>query len=136
MNDIQKTQITSMRAKGAGYKSIAKELGISENTIKSYCRRNNLTSTDEIKVIKDNEVFCKNCGAVVPQNDKRKVKQFCSDKCRMAWWNSHRDMVKHKKVTVKACSYCHKKFEVYGNSNKKYCSHDCYVADRFGGGKQ
>lgn len=135
MNDIQKTQIASMRAKGTGYKSIAKELGISENTVKSYCRRNNLTRTNEIKVISDSEVHCKNCGAVVPQNDKRKEKQFCSDKCRMAWWNSHRDKVKHKKVTVKKCPHCHKEFEVYGNSNKKYCSHDCYVADRFGGGR-
>ena len=24
--------------------------------------------------------------------------------------------------------------ESYGNKNRKYCSHECYIADRFGGG--
>lgn len=138
MNDIQKSQITDMRAAGMGYSVIAKQLDISENTVKSYCRRNGLSKTDTIKPVEpiasENQVCCKNCGKIVIQNDKRKTKQFCNDKCRMAWWNAHRDLVTHKNVVVKECPGCHKSFQVIGKSDRKYCSHACYITDRFGGG--
>lgn len=139
MNDMQKSQIINMRADGIGYRAIAKELDISENTIKSFCRRNNLTKTESVVVVTiperaSEKVICKNCGKIVPQNDKRKKKQFCSDKCRMAWWNSHREEVHHKKITTVVCPGCNKKFQVYGNTDRKYCSHACYIIDRFGGG--
>lgn len=45
MNDMKKSQIINMRAEGLGYRVIAKELNISENTIKSFCRRNNLAKS-------------------------------------------------------------------------------------------
>lgn len=136
MNDMQKSQIINMRADGIGYRAIAKELDISENTIKSFCRRNNLAKAESVAVsaTPSEKVICKNCGKAVPQNDKRKKKQFCSDKCRMAWWNSHREEVHHKNITTKVCPGCNRKFQVYGNADRKYCSHACYITDRFGGG--
>lgn len=33
------------------------------------------------------------------------------------------------------CPVCKKPFTVYGNANRKYCSHECYIEDRFGGGR-
>lgn len=33
------------------------------------------------------------------------------------------------------CEYCGKTFLSYGNKNRKYCSHSCYINDRFGGGE-
>ncbi|RXM53885.1 RNA polymerase subunit sigma-70, partial [Clostridium tetani] len=27
--------------------------------------------------------------------------------------------------------YCGKEFSAYGNKNRKYCSHNCYIRDRF-----
>jgi uncharacterized protein YjcR len=42
MTSFQKEQIHRMRSAGMGYAKIAASLGVSENTIKSYCRRNNL----------------------------------------------------------------------------------------------
>jgi len=42
MKYLQKKQITQMRSEGSGYSMIAAALGISENTFKSFCRRNNL----------------------------------------------------------------------------------------------
>jgi endogenous inhibitor of DNA gyrase (YacG/DUF329 family) len=71
----------------------------------------------------------------VAQNSGRKEKKFCSDKCRMTWWNRHLDKVKRKAVYEYICPHCGKPFTVYGNSHRKYCSHECYVADRFGGGQ-
>lgn len=135
MTELQKQKIISLRRQGIGYLKIAQELGISQNTVKSYCRRNNLTKTDEITEPKEmsaeTEHFCLQCGAGVPQNEKRKLKKFCSDKCRMKWWNSHRDMVKHKNTAEVECPNCHRHFVAV--NGRKYCSHSCYIAHRFGG---
>ena len=38
----QKNQIAQMREQNLGYAYIAKEMGLSVNTIKAYCRRNDL----------------------------------------------------------------------------------------------
>jgi len=40
MDDIQKTRISELRTEGYSCKRIAQELGLSENTVKSFCRRN------------------------------------------------------------------------------------------------
>ena len=132
MNDKQKVKIQELRLQGAGYRKIAKEMGLSENTIKSYCRRHPLI---EQKGDLEHVHYCLQCNKVIDQNGKRKEKKFCSDACRMAWWNSHRDKVNHRIVRKMECTCCHKTFTVYGNGQRKYCSHTCYVKDRFGGGQ-
>lgn len=43
MTDAQKENIRYLRGEGLGYRAIAARLGISENTVKSFCRRNDLT---------------------------------------------------------------------------------------------
>lgn len=58
--------------------AIAATLGISVNTVKSHLRRH---------PIDPSLVYCQNCGVVVPQTEGRKRKKFCSDKCRITWWN-------------------------------------------------
>ena len=69
----------------------------------------------------------------VKQNPGRKKKRFCSDSCRMKWWNSHMDKVKRKAIYEFTCLHCGRTFTAYGNSGRKYCSHDCYIEERFGG---
>lgn len=140
MTNEQKVQIAEMRKEGLGYIRIAQKLGISENTIKSFCRRNNLSgaaleeSATEMQVSAGADVKpCKCCGAPVLQNPKRKPKLFCSDKCRNKWWNSHLYLVKRKAMYDYVCPNCGKSFSAYGNANRKYCSHECYIEDRFGG---
>jgi endogenous inhibitor of DNA gyrase (YacG/DUF329 family) len=136
----QKTKITKLRADGYGYFKIAQLLGISKNTVKSFCRRNNLTGKVAEEIQKtlnpayEGKHLCMSCGVSVEQNPGRKEKKFCSDECRMKWWNSNLDKVKRKAVYEFTCPHCKKQFMVYGNSSRKYCCHECYVADRFGGG--
>ena len=43
MTEEQKSRIHLLRERGLGYIRVAQALGISENTVKSYCRRNKLT---------------------------------------------------------------------------------------------
>lgn len=33
------------------------------------------------------------------------------------------------------CRHCKKEFISYGNKERKYCSHNCYIRERFGGDK-
>ena len=48
--------IEAYRRTGVGYKQIAKELGLSPKSVKSFCRRNHLSS--EALKQKDGETFC------------------------------------------------------------------------------
>ena len=43
MTNEQKARITTLRHDGIGYATIAAMLGISKETVKSFCRRNALT---------------------------------------------------------------------------------------------
>lgn len=126
MTDEQKQQITTMRRDGAGYGKIAVILGISINTVKSFCRRHNL-------VTKKTTSVCEQCGKPIEQNPGRKRKRFCCDACRNKWWNTHPELVKRKAVYTFTCPNCGKKLSVYGNSHRKFCSHACYIEYRFGG---
>lgn len=46
MNIQQKTEIASLRSKGFGYTKIAQAPGLPKDTVKSYCKRNNLPAAD------------------------------------------------------------------------------------------
>lgn len=133
MTDAQKIKIGNLRAVGYGYKKIAEQMGVSENTIKTYCRRHGLGG-NKSRQGKSTENVCLCCGVAIKQTPGRKKKKFCSDKCRNKWWNAHLDEVNRKAVYEFECPHCKKIFTAYGNKNRKYCSHECYIADRFGGG--
>lgn len=139
MTDHQKAQIIKLRAAGNGYGKIARTLGISLNTVKSFCRRNDISRnsfSEPSATFTGETTYCENCGRPIRQIEKQKKKRFCCDKCRNAWWNSHLDQVKRKAVYYFKCPHCGKEFRVYGDKRRKYCSHACYIADRFkaGGG--
>lgn len=91
--------IDSLRREGLGYKRIAAIMGLSIDTVKSYCMRHPLAETNS-------EVRCKQCDVLVEQTPHRNKKQFCSDESRMTWWNAHPEMVKRKTTDTLVCRYC------------------------------
>jgi len=135
MNGLQKQRIAALRYQGAGYAKIAEALGISENTVKSYCQRNNLGGNLMATVQPDGgQTFCHQCGTELTQVPGRKPRKFCTPACRVAWWKAHPDHLKQKAIYRFTCPACGAAFESYGNANRKYCSHACYVTARFGKG--
>ncbi|WP_207731356.1 hypothetical protein [Clostridium botulinum] len=52
-------------------------------------------------------------------------KKYCSMECKREWEKGHR------KIYVLKFQYCGKDYESKGFENRKYCSHDCYIRDRF-----
>jgi len=137
MTIFQKEQVRRMRSEGFGYSKIAAYLSISENTIKSYCKRNNLggVMADSKPEQQDTEkevcAFCKNCGKPIEQRFGVKTRKFCSDECRMIWWKNHTEQVSQKAIYHLECTGCKKPFDSYGNKHRKYCSHACYIKERF-----
>ena len=47
MTPEEKSRLTTMRKAGSSYTEIADALGISKNTVKTFCRRNGLTPETE-----------------------------------------------------------------------------------------
>lgn len=125
MTNGEKMLIAQQRKQGLGYTEIARKLGLSVNTVKSFCRRNGIKAS-KATVLQD---VCRQCGGALQHTPGRKKKQFCSDTCRMRWWHTHRDMSKTAKGAK--CAACGKEFMT--DRAQKYCSHACYIAARFGG---
>lgn len=132
MTKEEKQNILTLQAQGLGYKRIAATLGISENTVKSFLKRADkvpeIFHVPEAPRVDDGKHLCLQCGKSVPQNPGRKEKKFCSDACRYRWWNSH-----PAKDADRICPVCGERFTAYGRRSRKYCSHACYILDRFGG---
>lgn len=133
MTNEQKERITTLRQGGWGYKKIAQMLDLPLGTVQSFCRREYIMSA-EPSIFDENH--CHQCGKPLIQKSKVKKRKFCSDECRVKWWAAHpcakNGNTKAGRTVV--CENCGKTFYAYGNVPRKYCSHGCYVAARFGGG--
>jgi len=134
MTTDEKTTLSAYRQQGLGYKKIAQLMGLSVNTVKTYCKRNSLGAT-VAQTSNGADSVCKCCNAPLVQIPGRKPRTFCSDTCKVKWWNAHPEQVKHRSDRQVICGHCGKSFSVNQNSTRKYCSHACYIADRFHGGE-
>ena len=119
--------VTQLQRQGLGYRRIAALTNIPLNTIKSYCRRHPVNEAEADAPL---EAFCRQCGQPIESVPHHKAKQFCSDKCRMTWWNSHRNLVNRKAYQTVVCGNCGTAFQVYGNMPRKFCSRACSAASR------
>lgn len=129
-NDTAKAQVRRLREAGMPLGKIAAQLGVNVNTVKSWCRRNNITPTTDttaaaVDVVE--LVGCLQCGAELTGRQTR----FCCEPCRRAWWKTHPDLIDRKAFYTFTCAYCSKSFTAYGNSTRKYCCHACYIRHRF-----
>ena len=132
MTSEQKEKIIHLRRQDLGYADIGRELGISKDTVKSFCRRNGLMVLGSKTV--DDKDRCRECGKPIVQQEKKKKLIFCCKSCREKWWTEHADKIDRKAIYIFTCEGCGKSFTAYGNKHRKYCSHRCYIQDRFGGG--
>ena len=128
MTENQKEQIANMRLAGDSYATIAATLGLSRNTVKSYCQRN--VAVEPVSQKHDEK--CEMCGIAIIQLPGRRKRRFCSDACRTMWWNAHRNGTGGQTQITYTCAACGKRFTDYPNHKRKYCSHTCYIAHRYG----
>ena len=109
MTNEQRERITTMRQGGIGYIKIAQELGLSENTVKSYCRRQNSVVT------KEETARCAECGKPIDIST-RGGRRFCSDTCRMKWWKKH---PKADMPYTANCTCCGKEIQMRRKGERK-----------------
>jgi len=72
------------------------------------------------------------CGMVLVQREKVKRRKFCDSLCRSLWWSENPAADQRKATYQQPCAGCGQLFTAYGNRQRKYCTHGCYVAARFG----
>lgn len=130
MTEQQKQQIIYFRKEGFGYTAVADKIGVSKNTVKSFCRRNGLAGK---RAAVSGEVVsrCRECGKILLQIKGIKPKVFCCKECRVKWWHENPDKIRQRAIYTFICANCGKEFTAYGNSHRKYCSHECYIRNRF-----
>ncbi len=141
MTGLQKQQITEMRSKGFVFAEIAAELNLSINSVKSFCRRNDVVpeKKKEAEIIEPpvttsasaQHSGCKRCGAELVNTPGHRQKTFCSVSCRQKYWWEHRDLIQHHSFITITCPACGHIFSDYAGHKRKYCSHACYIADRY-----
>lgn len=125
----QKENVETYRMYGLSYTEIAKKTGISIETIKSHCKRHGINKREDIPSDKT-YTFCKQCEQ--PFLSHSKAKHFCSGKCRSYWWNHNKTQSATLREHLFNCNYCDKAFYAPACRTRKYCSHECYINDRFG----
>ena len=121
MNEVQKEELIKLKNEGRSYKEMASAISVSESAAKSFFSRKKLKS-EEVHTV------CKSCG--VPLTKRLSNKKFCSDSCRYKWWRQNTNG-NRKCVKISICKKCGKELKCYDNKNRKYCSHERYIADRF-----
>ncbi len=84
LSDNIRDEICYLRLQGIGYKRIAAELGLSKNTVSSFCTRHNLGGNRNADGTVQHP--CRYCGKDVPQTPHRREKLYCSNKCRCAYF--------------------------------------------------
>ena len=129
MTNAEKNYIIRYRKAGKGCAEIARSLGLSTNTVKSFCRRNDIVPDEQKSASDSGNTKCLQCGKTVNRHPHRKAKRFCSDVCRLTWWHAHRDMAKN--AVERKCHQCGQVF--HSVREQKYCSRVCYFATRYGG---
>lgn len=139
MTNTEKENIKEMRKEGQSYSEIALALDINKNTVKAFCRRSKLQTNKKVEIkIKEKEFnfVCKNCGKPLKKGTKGQPKKFCSEKCRRDWWKCNDKELNKKAYYTFICIECGSEFKSYGNKKRKFCSHACYINNRFKKGSE
>lgn len=133
--DIEKLIV--YRRQGYSYEKICKLINVSKSTVATYCRRHDIKPVTNVKETRTSEqqkygnMFCKYCGSKLIQSRRGQPKKFCSEACRRSWWKENEQALDKQAYYLITCKNCNKLFKSYGNKNRKYCSHECYILDAF-----
>lgn len=130
MTKAEMRRIHALQLQGLAYRRIAAELGLSVNTVKSYCQRHPVGTVLEKRAKSSPDNVCKHCGSELSMTPGKRRRLFCSDDCRMAWWKKNRRQMQRKTYHTKLCQCCGREFSVYGKPSQKFCSRHCFADHR------
>ena len=151
MTKEQKQQIAALRTKGLVFAEIANKMNLSINSVKSYCRRNDIipdAATANVSIQEpehtneatadippeptyESRITCKLCGETLTNTPGHRQKTFCSVFCQRKYWRQNRPLMQHHTLISVTCPNCGRTFFDYAGHKRKYCSHSCYIAHRY-----
>ena len=131
MTPEQKELIMHLRAKGLSFGKIAATVGLSVNTVKSFCWRNRIDTTPPKYEDSPKAEYCAQCGSLLMQTPGHRQKRFCTNRCRRLWWKEHPESMNRKAYSPYTCQHCGKAFLQYGSRQRKFCSRKCYLTNRY-----
>lgn len=142
MTQDQKQKVKELRLEGLGYQAIARIVGLSRDSVRSFCKWHDLAGHGCVVALNITEkklknVLCLHCDTPLIHKPKGRTRKFCSDTCRQSWWSEHQEAKNQNEKAIYnyTCRYCGRDFSAYGNRNRKYCSHSCYIKHRYEEGK-
>lgn len=115
LTETEKRKITNLRKRGFSGIQIAEKLKIDGISVSIFLSRSGQKAP-----------VCEMCGKKLVPDIRKKTRRFCSDRCRMKWWNAHPELLKHRKEYAIVCAGCGKEFVSPGRKNRKYCSRECF----------
>ena len=93
----QISTIQNLRAENYSYAKIAEVLGMSLDTVKSYCLRHNIATPALPRKTKEEKaalMICRWCGKPIDNPWNRVGKRFCCDACRTKYQNERKRLQK------------------------------------------
>ena len=111
----QKVEILKLHKQGTGYKAIGRSLGISADNVKKFIKR---LKTEDICI-------CLECGSFFSPLPGKKIKRFCSEKCRKKYWQK-KTRTSLKYMVQKVCPECGSSFMTYKYRQGIFCSKECF----------
>lgn len=129
--DENRRRAQLLRQEGYSFGQIAKKLGVSSSTVKSWCYRT--AEETAPKAPSASQSKCPQCGAPLLPS-KFRARRFCSDACRARYWSTHSEQINRRSAVESVCPVCRNTFHDYAQRHRKYCSHACYIAARYHGG--
>lgn len=129
MTDTEKRTAEKMRAEGCSYNMISQTLGISLSTVKSHIRRR-AKKEPQIAVVGKPSANTVVLRLSTHLGIGRRL--FYSKSCQERYWREHRNISLCASLVSCTCPGCGKEILNYKGHNRKYCSHQCYIAVRYG----
>ena len=127
MTQAEKEAVLSLRQQHYSFSAIAETTGLPLGTIKSFLSRVGEKKESPVQAsaprVTLNHTCCRQCGAPLDQTQRGKTRTFCSDRCRAAYWNEHRDLSRRASAHQQTCEECGRTFYTYQG---RYCSRACY----------
>ena len=120
MTQTERDEIVRLKESGKTYKEISDITGICISTVKSVYSRTSTKQNDKV-------YYCKQCGKKLLMIKGKREKVFCSDKCRMYFWRTHKKLMNCTKLVKIECPTCHIIFNDYEIKKRKYCCWNCFV---------
>lgn len=129
MRKDQIDKIIELRKIGIGYRSIEAVMALSKDVVKYHCKLAGLEGYgDEVKKRPEEastKEYCKNCKIRMNNNHVAgRRKTYCSIDCKKKWEIDHPVFYDYE------CYYCGKPFKSRASA-ANFCSHKCYICNRF-----